>query len=164
MDFNLTLVLEVVTFFILLFLLNKFVFTPLVKKLDERKQHIDDSLKDIDRLKQEASKDKEDTKAFLLEAKKTALKIKEEAFSYGEKLKEEAQVQAAQEAQKMRERGLKDLDLYLDKVKEELRMLSGELSFEIASKILAQEIDRKKHKDLVEESLQVLHEQRNNNL
>ena len=160
MEFDLTLVLEVVTFFILFFLLHRFAFRPLVQKLDERKEHIEGNLNEIEGLKKAAAQDKEDAKALLVEAKKQALVIKEEAFAYGERLKEQQQAEGRQEAERMRDKAVEDLDLYVEKVKEDLRRLSGELSFEIASKILAKEIDRKKHKQLVEESLKVLYEQR----
>ena len=160
MEINLTLILEVITFFILLFLLNKFVFRGLVKMLDERKQHIEKNLKDIKQLREEASGDREKTKELLLEAKKTALSIKEEAFAYSEKFKEQKAKEAEKEAQEIREKAQEELSLYLNKVKEELKRYSGELSFQIAAKILAQEIDKNKHKDLVEESLKDLYEQR----
>jgi F-type H+-transporting ATPase subunit b len=162
MNFNLTLILEIVTFLILLFLLNKFVFRILVKKLDERKQYIDNNLDQIERLKKEAWQDRQEASGDLLEAKKEALKIKEEAFLHSEKLKEAKADQARKEAQKIQDKAREEVASYVEKVKEELKGYACELSFDIAAKILAKEVDRKKHKDLVEESLRSLHEQRSN--
>jgi F-type H+-transporting ATPase subunit b len=147
MNFNLTLILEIVTFLILLFLLNKFVFRILVKKLDERKQYIDNNLDQIERLKKEAWQDRQEASGDLLEAKK---------------LKEAKADQARKEAQKIQDKAREEVVSYVEKVKEELKGYACELSFDIAAKILAKEVDRKKHKDLVEESLRSLHEQRSN--
>ena len=164
MRIDLTLILQLVSFGILLFLLNKFVLGQVITMLDQRRESIRKKLDEADRLQRQAEEERKKAEAQLLETKKQALAIKEEAFAYGERLKEEQQSQARQEAERIREKAVKDLDLYVAKVKDELKRLSGELSFEIASKILAKEVDKKKHKQLVEESLKVLYEQGNNYL
>ena len=159
MRLDITLILEIVTFFILLFLLHKFVFKGLVSTLDKRKDYIAKNLADVDRLKKETELRQQKAEELLLEAKRTALSIKEEAFAYGERLKEEKAGQAEAEAAKIRQKAAQELAGYINKVKEELKGYAAELSFEIAAKILAAEVDKNKHKDLVEASLKQFDEQ-----
>jgi F-type H+-transporting ATPase subunit b len=158
MNVNLTLVLELITFFILLFLLNKFVFRHVVKMIEQRQRYIEKNVADVEKLKKEASVDRQQAEERLAEAKRIAIEVKEDAFSLGEKLKERKAKEAEQEASRIKEKAKQEIDLYLNKVKEQLKEYSVDLSFRIARKIIEEEIDIEKHKRLVKKSLKELNE------
>ena len=163
MNINLTLVLNVITFFILLFLLKKFLFRHILKMMEKRKDYVKKSLDEVERLKREFSKDREQAKKELERTKRDALRIKEEALIFSEEYKEKKKEEVEKDILHLKKKAHEDMQLQLAKIKEDLKGYSLELSFKIAEKILKEEIDRKKHDKLLKESLKKLHEQGNYN-
>ncbi|HIE36138.1 MAG TPA: hypothetical protein EYP89_02755 [Candidatus Omnitrophica bacterium] len=87
MSINLTLILEVVSFFILFFLLHKFVFRHILEILEKRRFYIENNLKNIEKLKKEIEEREKEAKGNLEEAKRAVLKIKEEARIWAEEFR-----------------------------------------------------------------------------
>lgn len=160
MRIDLTLLLQLVGFGILLFLLNKFVLGRVIAMLDERRQSIEKKLEEADSLKRQAEKERKEAETHLLETKKQALRIKEEAFLYSERVKEEKARQAEADAARTATKAQEELDASVARAREALTKYSADLSFEIAEKIVGAEVDRKKHAKLVEESIRQLNEER----
>lgn len=101
---------QVVNFLILLFILKRFLYKPLLKVLDQRKQKIEESLKnaeEIERRLQETNEEIEKTLARALqegqkiidESKKTGIQIMEDSKQTAAEIIENAYKQAV-EAQK----------------------------------------------------------------
>jgi F-type H+-transporting ATPase subunit b len=164
MKVDLTLLLELISFGILLFLLHKFVWSHVVKLLDQRRQHVAKSLKEADVLKQQAEEDRKEAQAHLLETKKKALQIKEEAFLYSEKVKEKKTKQAEEEAVRIQKKARQEMAGLIARAKESLKKYSSDLSFQIAEKIIGAEVDKKRHAKLIEKSLKELNEERELNI
>ncbi|MGZ8190136.1 MAG: F0F1 ATP synthase subunit delta [Methylococcaceae bacterium] len=77
MEFNLsTFVLEIINFLILIWILQRLFYKPLLKVIDRRKQHIDQSLADAKKMHQEAVELRslyEDRQKLWMQEKKAAL-------------------------------------------------------------------------------------------
>lgn len=103
----LLLAAQVVNFSILLFLLKRFLYGPILKVLDTRKRKIEESLKNAEEIEQRLTKVNEDIEKMLAktikeeekiiaEAKETATRMIAEQKGMSEELLSKARVQATQ--------------------------------------------------------------------
>jgi F-type H+-transporting ATPase subunit b len=155
MSINLTLILEVISFFILLFLLHKFVFRHILEILEKRRNYVENNLKDIEKLKREIGEKEKEAKSSLEEAKKVALKIKEEAKIWAEEFRSEKGKEIEKEIEKLKEKAEKEVVYEKEKAKEYLKNYSLEIAFFVAQKILKREIDKSKHKEILDDFLKI---------
>lgn len=148
-----TLLIQAVNFFILLFLLWKFAYKPILKMLNERTEKIDQSLKMAqenqkkaeqleNQIKEATEKNRQQAKAMLDESRQVAETIKK-------KIKEEAH-QEADQLMKMAETRLKQQK---EELKEELRRDMAKLVMAATEKLLPKTLDGKSQKELLRESI-----------
>ena len=91
----------VLTFVILLVILKKMAWGPILNSLNEREAFIKDSLDKADEARIEAEKMLEENKANLAKAEEEAQKIIEQGREYSEKLKAQMLEESNAEAKKM---------------------------------------------------------------
>ena len=91
---------QVVNFLILLFLLKKFAYKPILDMLDERKKSIEDAINNAETAKNEAEKMRKEYETRLAEAKQEAQEIMGKATKLGEEMKREIVENAQSEATK----------------------------------------------------------------
>jgi F-type H+-transporting ATPase subunit b len=93
-----TVIAEVINFLILVWLLKKFLYKPVLKAIDEREKRISDQLRDADTKKAEAKKEQDDFKGKNIEFDKQRNdlmnKAVDESNKKGEKLLEDVRRQA----------------------------------------------------------------------
>ncbi|MCR4325120.1 MAG: F0F1 ATP synthase subunit B [Candidatus Curtissbacteria bacterium] len=96
-DFGLqpTLLLaQIVNFLVILFVLKRFFYKPIVKMLDDRKQKIEESLKNADTIEEKLKETEEKTAKILEESRKNAQDIITEAQKEAERIAQEASKEA----------------------------------------------------------------------
>ena len=152
-NLNFTLVLQILSFAILLALLNKVLFKPLVRYLDERADQIDTAHKDAENARKEAMELQGAQETLLNEARVEGERIRSRA-------EEEAHTEARNilaEAKKSVERSEKTSREMLAeearRAKEALASEVGALATDISMKILREEIDQKKHEQMIRQHL-----------
>ena len=107
MEFNLsTFVLEIINFLILIWILQRLFYKPLLAVIDKRKQHIDQSLADAKKLHQEADELRslyENRQKFWMQEKKAALSALHQQIEAEKKTQmDKLQIELEQERQKAR--------------------------------------------------------------
>ena len=90
----------IITFLLVLFLLSKFAWKPLLKVLQEREDEIKSSLKDAEIAKTELEKVNLESEKILNDARAEARKIQAESKSVSEKQRDEIIHKAKEEAKK----------------------------------------------------------------
>ena len=88
----------------------------------------------------------------LKEAKKEAANIVEKANSRSSQILNDAKVKAEAEAEKIIESGSKKLENEANKTREELKQQLSSIVVETASKIIDEEIDEKKHENIIKKA------------
>ncbi|MCL5798272.1 MAG: F0F1 ATP synthase subunit B, partial [Patescibacteria group bacterium] len=83
------LLTQLFNFFLMVFILTKFLYKPITKKLEERKKKIEEGLEYADRMKSEMEKSDKKRQDVIDRAKLDAKKIVEEAKKEGRKLEAE---------------------------------------------------------------------------
>src|SRR3989338_270535 len=150
------LITQIINFTIMVVVLTKLLYQPILKVLRERKMKIEEGLKFSEKAKSEEEKQGEKRKQILLEASNEAKTILEDTKKIGKKLKDEMVNEGKKELSALKEKLEKD---YQQKEKELTRQISLH-TVEIASqmiKSLLQNIlkDNQQHK-LIQNQLQKL--------
>ncbi len=138
---------------IALVILWKWVFTPVAKKLQERTERIEKSLKDaknIDQEKQDFAKWKE---IEMTKVRSQATAIVAAAESQASKAKQQILEQAKQEQAKVVEQTKQQVDQEKLRAVQEAKSELADLVTVTAEKIIRQKLDSKKDEELIKEML-----------
>lgn len=141
-------------FLALLFLLKKFAWKPILKSLKDREDAITDALTSAERAKEEMKQLQFSNEQLLAEAKNERDNILNEARKIKEKIIEEARAKASEEAGNITAGALENIRNEKMAALTELKNEVGQLSIEIAKKILQRELsDPKKQEDFARKLL-----------
>jgi F-type H+-transporting ATPase subunit b len=143
----------IVTFVLLLIVLNKFAWKPLLRALHDRESSIRGTLDHAENAKAEAEKILEENRALLAKAADEAQKILAEGRAFGEKLKQEIVDQANQQSRRMAEQARSEIERDKNAAIAQLRGEVATLAIQAAGKILNETLDEKRHRALIDESL-----------
>lgn len=148
---------QIVAFLILLIVLKKYAWKPVLNAIKAREERIKGALASAEEAKKEMQKLKADNEIIIKEAKDERNKLLQEAREVKVHLIEDAKIQAGEEAKKM----IHSAKLKIESEKEaaitEIKELVASLSVEIAEKILKKELDDKKdQQELIRSSLKDL--------
>ena len=145
-----------ISIFVLFIILSYVLIEPVRKILNERKEKITNDLESASNLKNEASKLKEEYELKIKNINKESEKIlsdsREKAIQNETKLLSEAKLKS----NKIIEEAKKNSMLEYERLSESIKNEIVEVSTSIAEKIINEEIDSKKAKDLVDDSVDKL--------
>ncbi len=148
------LLVQLVTFLILLFLLGKFLFKPITNLLENRSNQIKNTLDTIASEKQDIEKIKQDYQNQLTDLSKKAIQITQEAAKEGEIQRQKIIAQSQKDANKMLERAEAVIEKEKGKAILELKTQAVDLSILAASKILERTIDESMAHQLIDEFIE----------
>ncbi|MCX8056265.1 MAG: F0F1 ATP synthase subunit B [Ignavibacteria bacterium] len=146
----------IVTFIILLIILKKTAWQPILTALKEREESIRSALEKAERARKEADEIFEKNQKSLAEAEEQVRKIINEGKEYANKLRNEIISRANEEAQKMIDNAKQEIETKKQEALLELKEIVADLSIQAAEKILEESLDREKHKKLIEKLIQNL--------
>jgi len=157
-----TAVWTLVIFLLVIFVLGKFAWGPMLEGLQSREQFIRDSL-------QEAKAENEKAKALLAEyedkveqAKTEATAIVDEGRRDAEAVKSQIEEQARTEADTLIERAKREISLAQQTAVKEIYATSAHLATDLASRILSREVTAADHDRLIAESIENIERRRSN--
>lgn len=144
------IVYQAVGFLILLFVLGKFAWKPILASLKEREETIEGALAAAEKAKDEMAALQADNEKLLAEARAERDAMLKEAVATANAIKDEAKEETSKITAKM----LEDARVAIDGEKRaalaEVKTLVAELSLEITEKVLRKELsDKKAQQDLV---------------
>jgi F-type H+-transporting ATPase subunit b len=143
-----------VTFMILLIILGKLAWRPILEMLDEREKKIRESLEQAEIARAEAEKNMAEQNKIIKAAKKEAQEILNKSRSAAESIKEEIVQKAGQEADQLVDKAKHEIELSQKKAIEGIRDLAVELSMTATTKLIGKSLDEKDHKELIEQSIE----------
>jgi F-type H+-transporting ATPase subunit b len=139
-----------ISFSLLLFILKKFAWKPILKALSDRENSIDEALKSAQEAKNEMVKLHADNQQILMEAMRERDKIMKEASEMKEAIVSEAKNKAIIEAEKVIENARISIDREKVAAIDEMKNVIAVFSIDIAEKILKEKLtDDKQQKELV---------------
>ena len=141
------------TFLVLLGLLAKFAWRPLLAMLETRENMIRTALQDAEKATKEFEQLQEKTKQITAKARKEAQSIITESRSQAEKVKDEILQDAKGKASLIIETAEEQIQAEKKKAISEIRDEVVELSLSVASKLIRRKITSEDSQTLIEESL-----------
>ncbi len=143
----------ILTFMVLLGLLAKFAWNPLLELLDRREEMIRQSLDDAEGAKQELQRLQQESKEILSKARVEAQSILAQTRSEAEKLKGEIKQKAKAEADSILRDAEKQIQVETEKAIAVLKNEVVDLSLMVASKLIKRNLSKEDNQSLIEESL-----------
>ncbi len=147
------LVVFVVNFIVLLVMLRLFLYTPVMKVLDERAKRAREAIEMAEATKKEYDQAKDEVQKQIEKGRQEAQAIISQATQVAERLKEESRQEAAKQAQVIVDRARSELEADRDKMVGDLRREFVAISIAAAEKVIKETLDREKHRKLIEETL-----------
>ncbi len=143
----------ILTFLVLLGLLAKFAWKPLLALLDRREEMIRQSLDDAEEAKQELQRLQQESKQILSKARMEAQSILAKIRSEAEKLKGEIRRKAKVQADSILRDAEKQIQVETEKAIAVVKNEVVDLSLMVASKLIKKNLSKEDNQSLIEESL-----------
>ena len=144
------LIAQLINFLILLFVLRRFAYKPLLKLLDERKQKIADGLANAQKAKSNLEEAEKERQEIISTAKKGASEIISLAEAAAQKNREETLKEAKTGVEKIIAEARKQIESEKNKMIGEIKSEITELVILAAEKTASIKLDDKKDKELIE--------------
>lgn len=145
---------QTITFVIVLFLLSKFAWKPIMASLREREQSIESALSMAERAKLEMQALKADNEKLLQEARMERDRILKEAVDNGRAIIEDAKAKATAESNRVFAQAKEEIENQKKSALAEVKNVAATVSIEIAERILKHELrDPGAQQTLVQEYL-----------
>lgn len=145
-----SVVITLVSVFILYLILKKYLHAPVTNFLEARKAKIQGDLEEAKSLKNEAADLKTDYESKISEVKLEGQEILENARQRGNEIKDGIVEEARLEAQAIVERARKDIVREKEKAYEDIKKSTGEMAILIASKIMEENITIDNQNNLID--------------
>ncbi|KUP04155.1 ATP synthase F0F1 subunit B [Bacillus coahuilensis m2-6] len=131
---------QLLAFAVLLFLLKKFAWGPLMNIMKEREQLIAGEIKEAEESRAQAAAQLEEHRKLLAEARTEAQGLVESAKKQAEQQREEIIVAAREESERLREAAKLEIETQKEQAVTALREQVASLSVLVASKVIEKEL------------------------
>lgn len=146
----------IVSFVLLVAVLGKYAWKPIIAALAEREGKIRSALEQADCARAEAADLLKKNEEAMARAEQEYQKMLREGKAMAEKLKEEIVGKARQQAQQEIERASEEIQRSVDSARHQLRTEVADLAIKAAEKILTETLDEPKQKKMVNSFLDQL--------
>ena len=143
----------IATFLVLLTLLAKFAWRPIMQALESRQEMIQKSLDDADRAKKELQQVQQESAKIVAEARAEADTIIASTRADSAKLKEDLREKARAEAQSILENAERQIQQERDRALSQIRQEAVDVSLMIASKLIKRNLSQADNEALIEDAL-----------
>jgi len=150
----------IATFLILLWLLAKFAWRPLLEALERRQESIRKSLDDAQQAKQELERLHGESQRILATGRAEADRILSNTRSDANRFREELKQKAQAEAAGIVKNAERQIEMETARALQQIRKEAVDLSVAIASKLLERNVSKEDNERLIEETFRQIEERR----
>jgi F-type H+-transporting ATPase subunit b len=140
---------QLLNFFILLFLLRKYLYNPIKDILDKRAAQINGDLDDADARREEAEELKAKYEQKLKDARSDAQEIVDNAESRANKKAKDIINQAEARAEKLKAKKLEEIEQAKKEAAAVLRDEIADYTILAANKLIQEQLDQEKHQQMI---------------
>jgi F-type H+-transporting ATPase subunit b len=149
-NINLTLIVQVLVFVLLIWFTMKFVWPMILGPMEQRSRKIAEGLAAAGKSQKDLEEAEARSKVIIREARDRAAQIVDMAGKRSNEIVEEAKGTAASEAQRLVAQAHEEVSRETTRAREGLAKEVGKLAVEGASRLLGREIDPKTHAELLD--------------
>jgi F-type H+-transporting ATPase subunit b len=150
------LLAQIVNFLVLLFILQKLLYKPILKVLEERKRKIEESLTNAEKIQKELEETEVKSTQIIEKAVEEGKKIVAEAQLQSNVLRQESQEQTKKEMEDLMAQGMQMIAGEKEKMKSEVKSEVATMIQMSMEKVLGKALDSKMQQKLVEESVKTI--------
>jgi F-type H+-transporting ATPase subunit b len=140
----------VITFIVLLVILKKVAWKPILSALDQREAAIKESLEKAEKAREEAQKVLDKNQANIAQAEEESKKIIDQSRAYAEKLKDQMMRESKEQAKKIVDDAASEIERKKEAAFNELKNQVAEIAINAAEKILRESLDKESNKKIVD--------------
>ncbi len=144
----------VLTFVLLLVVLKKVAWGPILDALEARENEIKDALNAAEKAREEAERVSSDYEDAIRKAQAEAQQIISDAKTAGEKVKLDLEAIASVKADEIIEKAKAQIDAERVKVISEIKTVAVEISLSAAAKVIERNLDSDDNRKLINEALE----------
>lgn len=148
------IIFTVLGFLILMALLRKYAWGPLMGVMIQREEHIANEIDEAERSRKESNRLLEEQKQLLKEARTEAQTMIENAKQHGESQRDEIIQTAREEADRMKESARLEIEQQKEQALAAVREQVAALSVMIASKVIEKELNEEDQQKLINDYIQ----------
>ena len=152
-EINGTVIVELITFVIMLAILARYVYPEIVKLAEARQQAIAEQLKEAEQARAEAEKRLKEAEDKLNDARKTAQSVIEAATKSGEQLRQELRQKAEDESKRAIEAARKEIEAEREQAVRSVRSEVAGLVVAATEKVIGETLDDEKHRQLIDKAI-----------
>jgi F-type H+-transporting ATPase subunit b len=153
-EINGTVIVEILTFLIMLAILARYVYPRIVEVAEARQRAIAEQLREAERAKTEAEAVLKGAQAKLDDARKTAQGVIDGASKSAEQLRQELRQKAEEESRRIVESARKEIEAERDQAVRSARTEVASLVVAATEKVVGETLDERKHRQLIERAIQ----------
>src|SRR6185437_10088072 len=146
-DINGTVIVELITFLVMMAILARWVYPEVVRIAEARQRAVAEQLK-------EAEGNLKEAEAKLNEARRTAQSVIDAANKSGEQLRQELRAKADEEARRLHDTAVKEIEAERLKAVQSVRAEVANLVVSATEKVIGETLDVNKHKQLIDRAIQ----------
>lgn len=150
------LLAQVVNFLVLLFILKKLLYKPILKVLEERKRKIEESLSNAEKIQKELEETEAKSQQVIDKAIEESKKIIAEANIVATQIHTEAQTKSKADTQALMEQAMQMIAGEKEKMKSEIKSEVATIIQMSLEKVLGSALDSKSHQKLVEDAVKTI--------
>jgi len=151
---NGTLIAQLVIFLLVLFILYRLAWGPLLRILNERRARIAQGVEATQKALQELEAAEKERQAKLEEARREAQTILDRIAKQGEDLRKELEAKAREQADALIAKARAEIQQERQKAVQDLRSQVADLAVMAAGRIIGESLDAKKHRQLIERTIE----------
>ena len=154
LDINGTLIAEIIAFLLMLGVLARWVYPPIVRAAEARQNQIKQQLEQAEKARREAEARLNAAQEEITKARVQAGQIIEQANRAAERIQQEAQEKAREEARRIIEAASRDIDAERQRAIQAIRLQMADLVTEAVRRIVGESLDGERHRKLIEATIE----------
>jgi F-type H+-transporting ATPase subunit b len=151
---NGTLIAQLLVFLVMLGVLYRFAWGPLLRILNERRARIAQGVEATQRAMQELEAAERERQAKLEEARREAQTMLDRITKQAEDLRKELEAKAREQAEALIVKARAEIRQEREKAVQDLRLQVADLAVLAAGRIIGESLDPKKHRELIERAIE----------
>jgi len=147
------LLAQIVNFTILFVLLYLLAYKPILRMLDKRSKAVEESMKQTEYIKEQASQAEAESKRRIEAASREGQEAIARAVRTGEEIRQQAQQGAKQDAESLIAKARVEIQRQRDEAIDDLRREFADLTILAAEKVIDRSLDKQAHRELIDKVL-----------
>ena len=153
-DINGTVIVELITFLVMLAILARYVYPEVVKVAEARQRAIAEQLREAEQSRAAAEERLKEAEARLNEARKTAQGVIDAAGKSAEQLRQELRQKAEEESKRTVEAARKEIEAEREQAVRSVRSEVAGLVIAATEKVIGETLDDNRHRQLIDRAIQ----------